>query len=77
MGLSREPLLCLATRCPTCGAAPNLRLFPSEVERYQSVPPDQPVQTYQCMRELRGKRRCGTIYILRAKAFQFAFPEAA
>ena len=70
MVLSREPLLCLAARCPTCGAAPNLRLYPHQVKRYRDAPADEPVQTYQCMRELRGKRRCGTIYILYAKAFQ-------
>jgi hypothetical protein len=60
-------LLRLMARCPACGSAPALRIAVSCVSDAARHEPGEPLATYQCQR-----RRCGTVYVLTARAFQRA-----
>jgi hypothetical protein len=59
-------------RCPVCGARPPLRVEPDEAERYNGDPPERRVATVKCPRILKGGKRCGTVYEIRAGDFQDA-----
>jgi len=60
-------LLRLMTRCPACGTPPALRIVARYVSDAARHDPGEPLATYQCQR-----RRCGTVYVLTARAFQSA-----
>ena len=62
-----DRLLRLAARCPDCGARPALRISASAVADAGRHAPGERLGTYQCHR-----RRCGTVYDLRAAAYQRA-----
>lgn len=62
-----DRLLRLAARCPDCGARPALRISASAAADARRHAPGERLGTYQCHR-----RRCGTVYDLRAAAYQRA-----
>jgi hypothetical protein len=68
-GGAREPdrLLRLAARCPDCGSRPALRISAVAAADAGRHAPGERLGTYQCHR-----RRCGTVYDLRAAAYQRA-----
>ena len=62
-----DRLLRLAARCPDCGSRPALRISASAAADAGRHAPGERLGTYQCHR-----RRGGTVYDLRAAAYQRA-----
>lgn len=60
-------LLRLNARCPACGAPPAIRVTEAAVSDARFHAADKALATYQCQR-----RRCGTVYELRASAYHEA-----
>lgn len=57
----------LKARCPACGTSPALRVSERAARDASKHDPAEPLATFQCQR-----RKCGTIYILHARAYQTA-----
>ena len=66
-GRESDRLLRLAARCPDCGSRPALRISATAAADAGRHAPGERLGTYQCHR-----RRCGTVYDLRAAAYQRA-----
>jgi len=64
-----QRLLLPDVRCPTCHAAPRLRITEEERELSFARPPEKELATYRCHRRI-GGRECGTVYWITASAYQ-------
>jgi hypothetical protein len=60
-------LLRLTARCPSCGAPPKLRTFPSSAAMLGECDPDEVFLTYEC-----HIRRCATVYDILIRDFHEA-----
>ena len=58
--------------CPHCGAPVRFQATRAQIEKWLDEPPHAVVGTYQCHRELQRRRRCDTIFPIRAEALQDA-----
>lgn len=57
----------LKARCPACGTSPALRVSERAAHDAAKHDPSEPLASYQCQR-----RKCGTVYVLHARAYQTA-----
>lgn len=60
-------MLRLDARCPSCGAPPKLRVFPTAARILEAHDPEAVFMTYEC-----HIRRCGTRYEIRIRDFHDA-----
>lgn len=58
--------------CPKCGERPRLRMSARQLEKWQTEPPGELVQTYQCAYQVRRGKKCNCIYPITARALQLA-----
>lgn len=57
-------LLRLTAKCPTCGAPPKLRAFPSSQDLFDGADPEHDLLSYEC-----HVRTCGEVYRIKVKDF--------